>query len=283
MNRWFRWYEGTCEDGKFRVVSRNASVTVRDVIALWTFILEDAANTEHRGICQRNEDFMAAVLDFNDGQVEKILERMEEVGLISVGHGAITVCNWGKRQFETDPEDSTNAERQKRYREKRKRNASVTATKRPETDSTDKKEDIDSASARAKIPTIRPEAHDISDSCLLALGFDRRNLPPDWYGLPNKIEMMLARGYDPPNILATFDRLAGQKPLKPMNYFIKAVESSQQNQIKPAGAPNARSGNVVQAAHKLVEHLAYLNQPAPDEARICSGEGKAPLRAISSG
>jgi hypothetical protein len=43
MSRWFRWYEGTSEDGKFRTVARMSRVTVRDVLALWAFMLEDAA------------------------------------------------------------------------------------------------------------------------------------------------------------------------------------------------------------------------------------------------
>jgi hypothetical protein len=152
MSLWFRWYEGTTEDGKFRVTARNAGVTVRDVIALWAFILEDASSDEHRGICTRNEDFMASVLDFDDGVAERILEAMEDQNMISVGHGNITIINWGKRQFETDKTDGTNAERQRRFREryketgaKRDRNGSVTAEKRPETEAdteTDKKKEL---------------------------------------------------------------------------------------------------------------------------------------------
>ena len=138
MSRWFRWYEQTCEDGKFRVVARLSRVTVRDVIALWAFMLEDAAHLEHRGVCMRDEDFMAGVLDFDDGVVERILESMESAGLISVGHGAITICNWGKRQFEGDA-DPTAAERQRRKRERDKTvsNGPVTRDSRPPDTDTD--------------------------------------------------------------------------------------------------------------------------------------------------
>jgi hypothetical protein len=149
MSRWFRWYEGTSEDGKFRVVARMSRVTVRDVIALWAFMLEDAAHLDHRGVCKRNEDFMASILDFEDGVVERILEAMENADMISVGHGAITICNWGKRQFEGDY-DPTAADRQARKRARDKEatkesNAPVTRDSRPpETDTetnTEKKED----------------------------------------------------------------------------------------------------------------------------------------------
>lgn len=119
MSRWFRWYDGTTEDGKLRAVARMSRVTVRDVIALWAFLLEDASHVDHRGVCVRNEDFMAAVLDFESGVVEEILAAMESVRMISVGIGAITLCNWDKRQFESDT-DSTAAERQRRKRERDK-------------------------------------------------------------------------------------------------------------------------------------------------------------------
>jgi hypothetical protein len=138
MSRWFRWYEGTSEDAKFRVVARLSRVTVRDVIALWAFILEDAAHLDHRGVCKRNEDFMAATLDFDDGVVELILSSMEDTGMISVGHGNITVCNFSKRQFESDA-DPTAADRQKRKRERDKQasHASVTRDSRPPDTDTD--------------------------------------------------------------------------------------------------------------------------------------------------
>ncbi|MGJ0508911.1 MAG: hypothetical protein ACR652_17645 [Methylocystis sp.] len=129
MSRWLRWYEGTCEDGKFRVVARKAgthlsrvtnrdvTVTVRDVIALWAFMLEDAAHLDHRGTCERDEEFMAGVLDFDDGMVPAILHAMEAVDLIERSESGITLCNFDKRQFESDA-DPTATERQRRKRAK---------------------------------------------------------------------------------------------------------------------------------------------------------------------
>lgn len=149
MSRWFRWYEGTTEDGKFRVVARNADVTVATVMGVWAVLLEDASHPDHRGVAERGEPFYAAILDLDENVVITILSAMESVNLISVGLGAITVTKWKERQFETDANDPTNADRQRRFREKQKANASdtprngpVTATKRPDTDTdTDKKKD----------------------------------------------------------------------------------------------------------------------------------------------
>lgn len=135
MSKWFRWYEGTTEDGKFRMVARNASVTVATVIGVWAALLEDAAHEDHRGVSVRQEAYFAAVLDIDEGTLQAILTAMDGAGLISVGAGAITINKWKERQFETDRTDSTNAERQRRHRAKRQRNGSVTAETRPDTDS----------------------------------------------------------------------------------------------------------------------------------------------------
>lgn len=163
MTMWFRWHEGTTEDGKFRVVARNANVTVRDAIALWAFMLEDASSDKHRGVCTRNEDFMSAVLEFEDGVVERILSAFEDTGMISVGIGCITVSNWSKRQFEIDHKDPTNADRQRRYRELHKnddktpttqvRNAHVTVETLPDTE-TDNREEKKEATGSSE--PVRP-------------------------------------------------------------------------------------------------------------------------------
>ena len=126
MSKWFRWYAGTSEDGKIRFVARNADVTVATVIGVWAALLEDASHDDHRGIVVKNEDYFSAILDLDDGVMEQILGAMEQVEMISVGHGAITIVHWKERQFETDTKDPTNAERQRRHREKRKQIASVT-------------------------------------------------------------------------------------------------------------------------------------------------------------
>ena len=157
MTRWYRWYEGTCEDAKFRVTARNASVTVATVIAIWAMLLEDASCNEHRGVALRGKVFYSTILDLSEDELDRVLEHMIDVNLISVGDDGITITKWKERQFETDTTDGTNAERQRRYRAKHrisdlnsrngkrngKRNGDKTSAKRPETETeteTDKKE-----------------------------------------------------------------------------------------------------------------------------------------------
>jgi hypothetical protein len=169
MSKWFRWYEGTTEDGKFRVTARYAGVTVRDVIALWAFILEDASHDDHRGICYRNADFMSAILDFEDGVVERILVALDSAGLISRGNGELFITNWDKRQYESDKSDATAAERMRRYRARK----------------SGKTEDNDALRQRYGdvTPTIRPDTDTETDSTNLKVSSARKRahrLPTDW-------------------------------------------------------------------------------------------------------
>jgi hypothetical protein len=149
MNRWFRWYEGTCEDTKLRMVHRavqiqdkpdgdryvtvrNDRVTLGCVIAVWACLLEDAAKVENDGVTTRHFSYISAALDMGDNDVSDILDAMVITGLIANDPKGYQIVAWNKRQYRSD-HDPTNAERQRRYRNKRKplANALLTA---PETE-----------------------------------------------------------------------------------------------------------------------------------------------------
>lgn len=142
---WLRWHEGTCCDGKFQVVARNACVTVATVIAVWAMMLEDAAHPDHRGFAEADPNFYSQILDVPKEEIIRIWEGMDFLKLMEIGE-KIRIINWQKRQFETDLRDNTNARRQQRYRDKtaakRLRNGSVTAYTGPDTDTDTDKKDI---------------------------------------------------------------------------------------------------------------------------------------------
>src|SRR3982750_103712 len=98
MDYWFRWYEGSTEDTKFRVIARNANVTVATVMGVWAALLEDASRGDPRGVSARDEDHYAIILDLSATELQNILHEMDAEGLISVGHGAITITKWKERQ-----------------------------------------------------------------------------------------------------------------------------------------------------------------------------------------
>ena len=176
MSKWFRWYEGTTEDGKFRLIARNAGVTVATVIGVWAALLEDASHADHRGVSVKGEDYYAAILDMEAAEIVTILEGMQQANLITVYPTTIAINKWKDRQFETDSNDPTNADRQRRYREKQKQtppkqisNGTVTETKRPDTDT-----DTDTESEVTPLP---PKGAKRSRGSRLP---DDWELPEDW-------------------------------------------------------------------------------------------------------
>lgn len=131
MSRWFRWYQGTAEDGKFRLVARKSRVTVRDVLALWAILLEDASSEDHLGVCTKSLDLIESVLDLTEGQARTIIEPMQALDMVALSDEGVTLCNWGKRQFASD-RDRTANDRQKRKRQRdSERESRVTDTGPP--------------------------------------------------------------------------------------------------------------------------------------------------------
>jgi len=160
---WFRWYVGTADDGKMRVTARYASVTLRDVLAVWVILLEEASRPEHRGVCRKSARFIAALLDLDETVLGRIIEGFGAVDMLVVGDGGIHITNWNKRQFKSDAEDPTAPERMRKSRaRKRQRYADVTPSygsdicnERPEAEAEAEKEERS---------IIRQEAHDDTPS-----------------------------------------------------------------------------------------------------------------------
>ena len=276
MSLWFRWYAGTTEDGKFRVTARNAGVTVRDVIAVWAFILEDASKDDHRGICHRNEDFIAAILDFEDGVVEKILSSMQEVNMISVGPTTISVCHWQERQFETDTKDNTNAERQKRYRERRRNtdsNGTVTAVKPPETEA-----DTDTEAAQQTVSEF--EKLDLVEAEVRSAAGEKA---PDSADI-SPIVGLIEAGYDlVKDIVPVVRERAGRatKPIASWSYFVPAVEAAKaaNGAIKPkANGTPSEAVTWLPVESPLWDAMAERWQHAKGKELRAAGSTHAPGR-----
>jgi helix-turn-helix protein len=147
--------------------------------------------------------------------------------------------------------------------------------------------------SRAREPLICDEAFKISDECLRALSIDPRNPTPDWCGLPYQIQILLMRGCDRMSIVATFARLSGQTPLKPMSYFVKAVEGEQsrpKTPIKSGESHHAQtnagdhSGDWRSRRDDKHDALAELSDSIDrrrERAAVGDGGGGTPLRLVS--
>lgn len=112
--KWFRWYHGSINDPKFRVIAKRADCTLERVIFVWAAILESASQNDERGQFGIEVDELSIMLDCDEEDIEKILLVMSEKGIITENN----VVAWERRQYEGD----NSTQRVKRYRERQKAN-----------------------------------------------------------------------------------------------------------------------------------------------------------------
>lgn len=167
--RWYRAYVGTVNDPKIAGIAHSCGVPRCAVVAMWHFILERAAEENNGGKFKMDGHQICATLDLKMEDVKNIWQQMILVEMTTEN----TVLSWKKRQYETDTYDPTNIERQRRFRAKHQRNGTVTAVKRPDTDTdTDKIRDrgLTRKGVKTRIPDEwRPSSTSISDAS--SLGF----------------------------------------------------------------------------------------------------------------
>ena len=113
MSRWFRFYSGVLDDPKAQMLSP-------ELFKHWVNVLCIAA--QHNG-----ELPSISVTAFMLGRIAEakaagILAKLHGAGLLDKTESGFKPHNWDARQYKHDASDPTNADRQKRFRD-RKRNA----------------------------------------------------------------------------------------------------------------------------------------------------------------
>lgn len=108
---WFRWHVGTVTDIKWHVIATRAETSIANVLAVWTCLLEDAAQAEQRGTVESwcAED-IAAYLGLDQPVVNRIWGAMQ--GKVLDGQ---QLTGWNKRQPLREREDYS-TERVRRHR-----------------------------------------------------------------------------------------------------------------------------------------------------------------------
>lgn len=110
---WFRWHVGTVTDIKWHVIATRAETSVANVLAVWTCLLEDAAQAEQRGTVESwCGDDIAAYLGLDQPVVNRIWGAMQ--GKVLEGQ---RLTGWNKRQPKRE-DDS--AERMRKHRHNQK-------------------------------------------------------------------------------------------------------------------------------------------------------------------
>lgn len=203
MSRWFRHYAGMCSDPKFGGIARRAKVSRDRVVFVFAFILEVASEANDNGAFHWDADAIADLLNCDTNEIERVHAEILAAGLIQNGR----VAKWSSRQYE----DRTNAERQARYKERKRAagnagNAPVTEPERVSNGPIDIDIDIDRDIDRKKKEQARERAAEF-------LVF--------WNAYPRKVARDgAAKAYlkarektDAATILAGLDRYKRHKPV----------------------------------------------------------------------
>lgn len=179
MSRWFRHYAGLCRDDKLVSAAIKAKQPVERVVWVWCAILESAAEIDDNGRYELDAAEVAYFLRADEADIVSVVECLGLMGRLDAG----SVAKWCDRQFQSD----RSAERQKRYRDKRKqaqgdgsdRNAedAVTSPSRhrdapeAETETEEETEDAASAASSASAPAF--DLEEAERCCREAAGSDR--------------------------------------------------------------------------------------------------------------
>jgi hypothetical protein len=121
---WFRLYNDFLGHPKFRYVARQCGMSICEVSMIAVALLRTANRSKPRGWVR---DFSlidcGAALDIDPERVGEVFRKLEEMGWIDSDY----LATWDERQ--PDKEDPTNADRQRRHREKLKREREGKATR----------------------------------------------------------------------------------------------------------------------------------------------------------
>ena len=114
---WLRWWHGSSDDPKIRMIASECNMPVASVIGLWVTLLEAASKSQKRGVIE-NFDFEVAEFHLGIDAVTPC-NAMKRRGMLQETDGALVVCNWDKWQPKREREDNS-SERVRKHRELKK-------------------------------------------------------------------------------------------------------------------------------------------------------------------
>lgn len=121
-NAWVRLWVDMPTDPKFRTIAKVSKQPLSAVIAVFVFLLADAANTSERGVTQCDAENVASALDLEIADVEAVIAAMQ--GRVLEGN---KLRGWEKRQ---PVREDNSAERTRTWREKKRAETQCDAEKR---------------------------------------------------------------------------------------------------------------------------------------------------------
>jgi hypothetical protein len=113
---WWRAHHGISTDAKLAAVALRAKAKRGEVLSVWISLLDFASQNDKRGcVSNLQAEDLAASLEWTEDLIARILAAMQARGIIQPD-GTLTA--WEKRN--PSKTDETNAERQRRFREKQR-------------------------------------------------------------------------------------------------------------------------------------------------------------------
>lgn len=280
MSRWFRLDDDVVNDPKVQ--------SLPDVLfRAWVNVL--CVASKHDGKLPALRD-TAFILRVTDAKAAEILTKLCHAGLLDKEGETFVPHNWGKRQFKTDAADTTSAVRQKRYRERHRNgdsNDDSNVTRNAVTSVTDKR------------PHTHTETHTEAEkketrACALAVddGWPADYREQFWAEYPNKVgkpkalaKLDLARkhGVKFADVMDGLDRYIASKPpdrawLNPETFINQERWTDQ-----PAKVENEKTGNIIQAADRLVDAARKFDEGAAGFDAIRGRESSFDVRLLSQG
>lgn len=117
---WFKWWDGTAADMKFRMLAEQVKIPVASVLGIWAYLLEHASRHPERGtVGDVDLPLMSYTLQMSVEDIETVRNGMKRTGLVT---DTGDVVKWEERQAkrEKSEESGASTERVKRFREKKK-------------------------------------------------------------------------------------------------------------------------------------------------------------------
>jgi hypothetical protein len=150
---WLRWWAGTVNDPKWRIIAARANCRPGDCLAVWAYLLEIAKDGDG-DISKADPEECAVVLGYDHLLVETIIVAMRDKELIADGR----LAAWEKRQ---PKREDGSAERAKAWREHKKTENKETERTRtqPNAPETESDTDTDVASLRSATTRAKRASH----------------------------------------------------------------------------------------------------------------------------
>jgi hypothetical protein len=291
MANWFRFYDDAVNDPKIIELPD-------DLFRAWVNILCVAAKND--GVLPEMKH-VALVLRVKPTKAAALVTRLVAAGLIDNHAGVFAPHNWQGRQFKSDDSGA----RVKKHREKlrnEKSNGECNVTCNDECNALeekrgDEKRIDDDGRTRAGTSLISAEAFEIADTLEKSCGYDLpEEIPPGWCGGAMWVQKCLNEGWIGAVMIDAAKGVArrAKTPIMGFKYLEKPLAQAMAEHRAPlpqveirqpekltVTANGKQSGNVIQAADRLLDKIRSFDAGPGEVDRIRDTTGQASARLLS--